>query len=544
MSHLRRLPLKRRGRKSFHRRRGRFSIPLLLPDCGRLEIKMNIIKKTCVLLVLVLAVSLLFTGCGKTEQITPATPEPEPTTQIHTEESLTAVLSAAELKELDSTYPNLKFLDLSGSDCYDAILEYIASHPNVQVTYTVSISGGTEPVVIANTADTVTLSDSSYLEELAAKAAWLPALKTIMVEDPNASIDLIQFLKEAYPEASVGYSVQLPGQTVSSGTTSLDLSGLSADQVDEAAAALVNLPELETIKLSDTMAISDVVKLAQACPGAAFDYNFELFGQRVSASAERLEYVEEEIGNEGVEQIREVLPFMTKLSYLKLDKCGVSNEVMAQLRDDYPDIKVVWRVYFSGDGYNCLTDTEKIWATGTVTDGYTEPLKYCTDVKYMDLGHNCITHIDFINYMPKLEVAVLSISWIEDLSPLGNCPNLEFLEMYSSNISDVSALANCKNLKHLNLGNDYEVTDISALYDLDLERFYFNNNNVPDAQEEEFQRRHPDCECSFGAGHPVHTTWRFLPGYVWKEDLSETHYNERYALLREQIGYDTFDYSR
>lgn len=145
---------------------------------------MNIIKKVCVLQVLVLALCLLFTGCGKTEQPSPAPSEPEPTAQIHTEESLTAVLSAEELKALDSSYPNLKTLDLSGSDCYDAILEYIASHPDVQVTYTVSIYGGTEPVVLSNTADSVTLSDSSYLEELAARAPLLPALKTIWWKIP------------------------------------------------------------------------------------------------------------------------------------------------------------------------------------------------------------------------------------------------------------------------------------------------------------------------------------------------------------------------
>ena len=283
---------------------------------------MNVIKKYCILLVLILAASLLFTGCGSDQDSFVAS-EPEPTEQIHTEESLTAVLTAAELKALDSSYPYLKTLDLSGSDCYDAILEYIASHPNVQVSYTVTIFGGTEPVIISNSADSVTLSDSSYILELAARSECLPALKTIILENSDTSADLIQALKEAYPDASVGYSVQLPGQTVSSDTTSLDLSGLRSDQVDEAAAALVNLPDLETIQLSDTMAISDVAKLAQACPGAAFDYNFELFGQQVSASAERLEYVEAEIGNEGIDQIREVLPFMTKLAYLKLDMCGI-----------------------------------------------------------------------------------------------------------------------------------------------------------------------------------------------------------------------------
>lgn len=497
---------------------------------------MNVIKKYCILLVLILAASLLFTGCGSDQDSFVAS-EPEPTEQIHTEESLTAVLTAAELKALDSSYPYLKTLDLSGSDCYDAILEYIASHPNVQVSYTVTIFGGTEPVIISNSADSVTLSDSSYILELAARSECLPALKTIILENSDTSADLIQALKEAYPDASVGYSVQLPGQTVSSDTTSLDLSGLRSDQVDEAAAALVNLPDLETIQLSDTMAISDVAKLAQACPGAAFDYNFELFGQQVSASAERLEYVEAEIGNEGIDQIREVLPFMTKLAYLKLDMCGIDYEVLAQLRDDFPNIKVVWRVFFSGDGYNCLTDTEKIWATGSVTDGFTGPLKYCTDVVYLDMGHNCITNIDFVNYMPKLQVAVFSISWVEDISPLANCPDLEYLEIFSSRVTDISPLANCTNLQHLNMGNLPDMRDITPLYGLtNLKRLYCTMSYIPEDQQAKIQELIPDCEFQFGWMDPADKgPWRFD---------QEGNRVERYELLAQQIGYDTFDYSR
>lgn len=475
------------------------------------------------------------------------------TPQSNSETELALVLQGGDFAQLDE-YPMLKVLDLSGSTCYEEIAAYATAHPDIEVRYTVTLSGNGEAVTVSAGAAEAELPNESYFASLTELAPYLPKLASVTLTDHATDADALHSLREAMPELLLSYNAYVGGKEYSMFTEKVDLSDLSSEALRACASQLALLPNLNEVELTNgegesMAALEDAELLAAAIPWASIHYSFELFEQQVSLSDERLEFVKTEIGPDGLQQLRELLPHMTKLSYLKLDDCTVykkwiPNSELAQLRDEFPEIKVVWRVHFSGDDYNCLTDTEKIWATGTVTDGFTEPLKYCTEVRVMDMGHNCITNIDFINYMPKLEVAVLSITWIRDLSPLGNCPELEFLEIYSSEISDVSALANCTKLKHLNLGNDKAVKDITPLYGLELERFYFNNNELPKEQMDEFIRLHPDCETSFGYDHPVHTTWRFLPGYTWKQDGSETHYCERYALLREQIGYDTYDYSR
>lgn len=45
-----------------------------------------------------------------------------------------------------------------------------------------------------------------------------------------------------------------------------------------------------------------------------------------------------------------------------MDSCGVSDEEMAAIRDDFPDVNVVWRIWF-GTGYSVRTDVEKILAS-------------------------------------------------------------------------------------------------------------------------------------------------------------------------------------
>jgi len=479
-------------------------------------------------------------SCSKLPEEMRVTPAPavEPTPEIHLEESLAGVFTAEELSLLEY-YPNLITLDLSGSTCYDAILAYMAAHPEVDTTYSVELTGGGEPIVVTNHETALSLPDAAYIDSLSRYAAYLPGLERFELAEEAVDREHLALLSELYPDANIHYSVTILGTEYDSQATELDLSGMAPEQVASVIPALQKLFYLESVELrgddgSSLLSSADVARLSDACPDVVFHFGFLLFGQEVSTGDERLEFVNAEIGNEGVEQIREILPSMTKLNYLLLDDCGVDNETMAQLRDDFPDIKVVWRVHFGK--YNCLTDTEMIWATGgTVNDSTSGPLKYCTDVKYLDMGHDLMTRIDFVRYMPKLEVAIFAISWVADISPLADCPNLEYLEIFSSDVTDITPLANCTHLQHLNISNLSAVRDISCLYGLtELKRLYCTMSYIPAAQQEEIRRLLPDCEFEFGWVDPAEGAWRFTP---------DGERNERYALLCEQFGYDTFQQS-
>ena len=168
-----------------------------------------------------------------------------------------------------------------------------------------------------------------------------------------------------------------------------------------------------------------------------------------------------------------------------------------------------------------------------------EPLMYCNEVRYLDLGHNCITNIDFVRNMPNLEVAVLSVSWLESLEPLSSCEKLIYLECFSTNITDLSPLASCISLKYLNIGSPRAArpfTDLSPLYELDLKRLYCTSSPIPKDQQEQFMSLHPDCECEFGMVDPSKGYWRFIDGNPANTDPSNR--NEVYAWLFEVFGYD------
>jgi len=434
--------------------------------------------------------------------------------------------------------------DVSQQTTPAPVIEQEAATPEPVISKTIILSGTSEIEIEAD-CEELFLDDASYISSFIENASQFEELRKLNLGLTNASEEQLDTLRNSFPGLILTYSVDVCGIKCASNDYEIDISSADSPDVEKICEQLRKLPAISLVKLmkqdgSTSYTPDDAATISKTCPGSAIEYTFELFGQTISTTDERVEYVQVNIGDEGVEKIREILPFMTRLTYLKLDSCGISNEVMAQLRDDFPDIKVVWRVIFSGPGdggvYNCLTDTEKIWATGYVTDGYTEPLKYCTDVKYLDLGHDCITHIDFVNYMPKLEVVILAITWVTDISPLANCPNLEYLEIFTSRVTDITPLANCTNLQYLNISNLESVRDISCLYSLTkLKTLYCSMSYIPQAQQDEIKSLLPDCKFEFGWVDPSKGSWRF-------DDNGE--YTERYALLREQFGYDTFDYSR
>lgn len=268
-------------------------------------------------------------------------------------------------------------------------------------------------------------------------------------------------------------------------------------------------------------------------------YSFELFGQEVNTkTTTELHYCKESIGNSGLEQFREVLPYMENLTYLTFDRCDTTDEAVAELRDEFPDANIAWRIFFSP--FSCMTDVEKIWASCDLRDNVTEPLKYCNKVKYLDIGHNALKDISFIQYMPDLEILIVSCGEIEDISPIKYCQKLKFFECAETYVRDISPIGDVPGLEDVNIGGNGKMKpDFSCLYKLSNPKRifiqnYYNSNVNMEKIEDELQEAFPDCEVdTIWNGHSaLNDLWRFTRRYYGS-------YNTQYQMIRDIFEYDS-----
>lgn len=382
-------------------------------------------------------------------------------------ESVTMVVTEETITALED-FPNLLTADLSGSTCYDAIEDYKAAHPQVDVTYTIKV------------------------------------------------------LDDFFPMD----------------TAALDLSAMTADRLPEVLDALSRLPRLTEINLMSAegtalLSLTALKTLTDAFPHITYNYQFTFFDQTIDLYTERLEYVEVQMGDEYEQQLRDMLSVMPKLSYIKLDRCGFTSPVLDSVNKDFPDTKVVWRVFYgkNGNRFNALTDETVIRSSHYLSNSTVSEMQYLTDVVYMDIGHNeTLTDISFTAHMPNLKLLIVSGSPLTDLSPLSGLEHLEFLELgFCSWIEDLSPLATCTGLKYLNIGGT-PVSDISPLEDLPLERFVCMLSRVPMDVKLAYEASHPDCLVVKQGSQPYGYGWRYIDdGY---------NFNEYYKTMRLIFHYD------
>lgn len=456
-------------------------------------------------------------------------------------ETLTLVLEAEELPLLDK-FLNLKSADLSGSCCYGELDEWSRSHPDIALTYTVLMPDGSE---VKNTASELDLSSlaSFDIEAAAELLSHMPNLKSINIGSGMNSSQ-IALLSTACPQAELTGDFKFMGKRISLDEKSLKLAGMSHEEAQELLSCLPAMKALTDVDLGSNAESSllweDIAAFQATCPQAEFSYDFTIYDRHFSLSDTEMDLNHIPIDDEGA-LVAKVSKCMPKLEFLDMDSCGVSDESMAQIRDSLPNTNVVWRIWF-GDNYSVRTDVERILASnpglgGDLYKTNTESLKYCTKVKYLDMGHNnTLDTIDFVAYMPELEVAILAMNCWVDARPLANCTNLEYAELFMTGLSDLRPLANLKNLRHLNIAECFSIWDISPLYGLtNLERLCIGYlDPVPQEQIEEMQRCVPNCEIDITTPAPCGAQWRYLGG-VDENGLNLIH--PRYALLREQFNY-------
>ena len=412
------------------------------------------------------------------------TPEPTPTPSLiklngadysTDQEQLTAVITAEDVPLLEQFY-RLKSADFSGSDCQDALLDWAYRHPEITVRCEARLPDGT-----------------------------------------------------VLPAAS----------------RNLDLSGRDLSELR----CLRLLPELESVDLGscEDAAESDLnwqelAELERLLPQVQFRYAFTLYGKSFDLQSEVMDLNHITMDDEGA-LVKKIALCMPRLSFLDMDFCEVSDEAMADIRDALPGTEVVWRIFFGEGrhGYSVRTNVTTILASNPDKAGTLEPeqsksLMYCTKVRFLDLGHNkMLSDISFVSYMPDLEVAILGIGGVQDISPLANCTKLEYLELQTTRVTDLRPLSGLKNLRHLNLCWNFCLTDITPLYELtELERLWLGKfDPVPPEQIEEMQRRAPNCEINTKTEDPSGGGWRF----TGNDNGGHGILHPRYALLYEQFNY-------
>ncbi len=366
-----------------------------------------------------------------------------------------------------------------------------------------------------------------------AAQAKSPAAEAVSAQQASAPVQPAEQEPTPAPTPTPMPVFILCGQQITADTAALDLSDLQPAEVAQAVSVLEQLPKLKTVSLGDSTAAGpklgwkDILRLEQAAPDARFSYTFTLYDRTFTFDDTEMNLSYIPVADEGA-LVKQVAACMPQLRVLDMDSCGVSDAAMAAIREALPSVKVIWRIWFGGC-YSVRTDVEKILASnpdvgGLINRSNCSGLQYCTEVRYLDIGHNdYLGDISFISCMPKLEVAILAMCGFSDTRPIADCPNLEFLEIQTNNITDLTPLAGLTRLRHLNICYNQDLEDITPLYGLTgLERLWIGSvNRIPQAQIEEMQRRAPNCSMN---------TWCEDPHDGWRT-------GERYLLLSTQFGY-------
>lgn len=226
------------------------------------------------------------------------------------------------------------------------------------------------------------------------------------------------------------------------------------------------------------------------------------------------------------------------LRSVDLTGCFLPYEQMDALFTAYPDIQFIFTVRV-GDR-SLRTDATAFSMNNpekTAPPGATEeerqsvlscvrlkdedllPLKFCTELVALELGHNDISDLSVIGTLSQLQILILSDNRITDLSPLKNLSELLYLELYGNDIVTLAPLSGLDKLIDLNIAGA-GIDDFTPLYGMgQLERLWYASNPAGPAAEAELAAALPGCDCQYlladatGGGWREHERYKWMRGY-------------------------------
>lgn len=268
---------------------------------------------------------------------------------------------------------------------------------------------------------------------------------------------------------------------------------------------------MKKIRLSKFLVM--VMVLLSLFHGFAAEQTQTYFGVKVDMDSENVVF--EKTRFESAEELRSFLANFPNATRIDIGLTNVPYDVLSEIRSEYTEFELVWTMKF--DRWEVKSDAT---AFSTLNNGdyrksstTFECLKYCNKLLALDLGHNEIRNLSFLEGMTNLRYLILADNKIEDISILSTMPNLQYVELFFNRITDLNALANMENLVDLNVCF-CPIKDYSALETLpQLERLWMSSTKIKKSDREIIQAYFPDCEINFKTKNAVEEGWREHPHY-------------------------------
>ena len=445
-------------------------------------------------------------------------------------------------EDLDIIYrylPDVTKLDASGCDAYDLLEQFQRERPQCLVIYQVELGGSN---VDSKATELTLLPQDFQLETLRQNLPHLAQVGAITFQSAELLPQELDALKAEFTEITIQATVNILGMECDSNTDKLDLSDMTSQDVDTVSRQLALLPNLTYVELmngdSSKLEMADVKILKDSTPGVTFNYAFDFYGKTINTADKEVVIRGLKIGDEGEANVRAALDLMDGCERFVLDSCGLSNELLAKLRDDYRGkTKVVWRANVANG--SILTDVECLYLIEDLTDKNCQNLVYFEDVRFLDAGHNengRWTDLSFVSGMTSLETIIISGSSVADLTGIENCKKLRVFESgYCGYIKDISPLAGCESLERVNISFT-SVTDLSPLDNLNIVQLCALNGSskrVSANEQQRFKTQHPDCETHYVGKQPYGQFWRYQAD-------NALAFREWYIEMSTALDYDNY----
>ena len=368
------------------------------------------------------------------------------------EELSLRALPADEVEHL-RYFPNLKRVDATQCSDYAALAYAARRFPMVRFSWLVPTSdgpvdGGTESLAVRSLS-------ADELEEL---LPLLPKLREVDLRRSTLSASAIDaFIAAHADKLTIRYDIPLWGMEIPWDTETLRLSADASGDGEELAAALPRLEKLKKLDLRDCeLSPAELQRILSLCGDLETDYVIRLCGRTFTPGDEEIDL--SGVPVDDLDEIRAAVSLMPRLKKVVMSDCGVPDEVMDALDQEYEDVRFVWTVYFSiyslrtDATFFCAADVPALnYDAPLLNDAQLYPVRYCRDMIALDLGHMWIEDLSFLYNMPHLQYLILVGGRFHDITPIGSLEDLKYLEIFQTNPWDISPLLNCKKLEQLNM---------------------------------------------------------------------------------------------